>query len=183
MATILLDQHLQLRPYELDDFQALFDAINNSRQHLGPWLNWVANTTRAEHSLEFIQQAQHQRHTLEALALGIFYDNMVIGGVGMHDWRHDTGRAQVGYWITKEFEGRGIIARSLEGLIDYLFRVTGLNKIEIHYVPANIRSAHVAEKLGFRLEGIIRHSTMRNGMPEDTIVTGLLRNEWKTPTP
>jgi len=71
------------------------------------------------------------------------------------------------------------VTRSLEHFIEYLFVITGLNKIEIHYVPANKRSAEVAKRLGFRLEGVIRQSTMRNGMPEDTVVTGLLKNEWK----
>ncbi len=129
--------------------------------------------------MEFIQQSQHQLHVQEALALGVFYDDIIIGGIGMHDWSHDTGRAQIGYWICKEYEGKGIIMRSLEGFIEYLFTITGLNKIEIHYVPANIRSAEVARKLGFRIEGIIRQSTIRNGMPEDIVVTGLLKSEWK----
>ncbi len=179
MATIILDSHLLLRPYEIDDFQPLFDAVNNSRQHLGPWLSWVAKTTRAEHSLEFIQLAQHQRHTQQALALGIFYDGQIIGGIGMHEWAQDTGRAQVGYWLIKEFEGKGVITRSLTAVVEHLFKVIGLNKVELHYVPANKRSAKVAERLGFRLEGVIRQSTMRNGMPEDIVVTGLLKSEWK----
>lgn len=178
---IKIDDQLLLRPYETDDFRQLFDAINNSRQHLGSWLHWVASTTRQEHSLEFIQQAQHQLYTQEALALGIFYDGNIIGGVGMHDWTHPTKRAQIGYWLVKEYEGKGIITRSLQAFIDYLFSVTGLNKIEIHYVAANKRSGKVAERLGFRLEGVIRQSTLRNGVPEDTIVAGLLRSEWKTP--
>jgi ribosomal-protein-serine acetyltransferase len=180
LATISIDEHLVLRPYEIDDFQQLFDVINGSRQHLGPWLNWVARTTRAEHSMEFIQQAQHQRHFQEALALGIYYDDAIVGGIGMHDWSHDTGRAQIGYWISREFEGKGIISRAVEGFITYLFNVSGLNKIEIHYVAANKKSAEVARKAGFRLEGIIRQSTMRNGMPEDLVITGLLKAEWKS---
>lgn len=180
MATIKIDGQLELKTYEIDDFQALFDSINSSRQHLGQWLSWVAKTTRAEHSLEFIQQAQHQLHTQQALAMGIFLNGTIVGGVGMHDWSHDTKRAQIGYWICKEHEGKGLVTRSLQGLINYLFGITGLNKIEIHYVPANRRSALVAERLGFRLEGVIRQSTMRNGVAEDIVVTGLLKNEWKS---
>ncbi len=179
MATIRIDEHLLLRTYEIDDFQQLFDAINNSRQHLGPWLGWVARTTRAEHSFEFIQQAQQKVHAQEALSLGIFHEDVIIGGVGMHDWAHDTRRAQIGYWLCKDYEGQGIVTRALEAFIGYLFGQIGLNKIEIHYVTANKRSAKVAERLGFRLEGIIRQSTLRNGMPDDLAITGLLRNEWE----
>ena len=179
MATIQIDEHLLLRNYEIDDFQQLFDAINGSRQHLGAWLNWVGKTTRAEHSLEFIQESHRKLLDQELLALGIFYDGVIIGGVGMHDWSHDTRRAQIGYWISKEYEGRGIITRSLRAFITYLFGQIGLNKIEIHYVTANKRSAKVAERLGFRVEGVIRQSTIRNGMPDDLVVTGLLKSEWE----
>ena len=114
----------------------------------------------------------------EGLALGIFYNETVIGGIGMHDWDLDTKKAQIGYWITGEYEGKGIIIKCLVPFIDYLFTKTGLNKIEIHYVTANKRSAKVAARLGFVLEGIIRQATMRNGMPEDLAISGMLRSEW-----
>jgi ribosomal-protein-serine acetyltransferase len=179
LATIQIDNHLLLRNYEIDDFQQLFDAINNSRSHLNPWLGWVAKTTRAEHSYEFIQLSQERLHAQEALTLGVFYNGEIIGGVGMHDWDHATRRAQIGYWICKGYEGQGIVTRSLRGFIGYLFGQVGLHKIEIHYVTANKRSAKVAEGLGFTLEGVIRQSTMRNGMIEDIAITGLLRQEWE----
>lgn len=162
----------------MEDFQQLFDAINSSRRHLAPWLNWVNKTTKPEHSLQFIQRSHDQLHDQEALALGIFFNDQVIGGIGMHEWNRDTKRAQVGYWITKEYEGRGIVMKCLIPFLEYLFETTGLNKVEIHYVSSNKRSAKVAIRLGFRLEGVIRQSAMRNGIAEDLVVTGLLRSEW-----
>ncbi len=64
--------------------------------------------------------------------------------------------------------------------IAYLFEKIGLNKIEIHFLPTNKPSAKVAERLGFKVEGIIRQSVMRNGKPEDMVITGLLRSETST---
>lgn len=179
MASIHINEQLLLRAFEVHEFQQLFDTIHASRQHLTPWLNWVAKTTRAEHSLEFIQQAQQQRHNQEALALGIFYDNVIVGGIGMHDWNQQTGIAQIGYWISKDYEGKGIVKASVRGLVEYLFVTIGLNKIEIHFVPANKRSAAIAEQLGFRVEGVLRQRVLRNGRVEDLVVTGLLKAEWK----
>ena len=168
-----------LRSYEPADFSGLFSAVNDSRRHLSPWLSWVSKTTRPEHSLQFIQRSQDQMRDQEALALGIFYNDVVIGGIGMHDWDQETRKAQIGYWITMEHEGKGIIVKSLAPFISMLFEQIGLNKIEIHYVPANKRSAKVAERLGFMREGVIRQSCMRNGVPEDIVITGLLKTEWK----
>ncbi len=177
MAIIEIDKHLLLRAYTREDHEALFNAVDSSRKHLNPWMNWVAKTTRPEHSLEFIENTINQLREQEALALGIFLNGELVGGVGMHEWCHDTKRAQLGYWIAADYEGKGIIGKSLTAFIDYLFSKTNLNKIEIHYAAANIRSGNVAQKLGFRLEGIIRQSTLRNGIAEDKVITGLLKSE------
>ncbi len=167
-----------LRSYEVADAEELFNVINNSRKHLHTWLEWVDKTTKPEHSLQFIQNSIHQLNTQEALALGIFYDNRLVGGVGMHNWDQATKRAQVGYWISRDQEGKGIINKSLAKFISFLFEKTGLNKIEIHFIPSNNRSAKVASRLGFKVEGIIRQSVTRNGMPEDIVIAGLLKSEW-----
>jgi len=179
MVSVIVDDNILLRSYEAEDAAALFEVINNSRKHLHPWLQWVDTTTKPEHSLRFIKQSLHKLNEQEALALGIFYNGKIIGGVGMDKWDQHTKRAQIGYWISKEYEGKGIMNSSLQKFISFLFEKTGLNKIEVHFEPTNKRSANVAARLGCKVEGIIRQSIMRNGMPEDVVVTGLLKSEWK----
>lgn len=176
--TLQVDNDLLLRSYLMDDSEQLFDAVSRNRAHLSPWLNWVGKTTKVEHSRQFIEQSLQQQK--ESVAMGIFYENKLIGGIGMHQWDRDIKRAQVGYWLDKTYEGKGIMHKSLEYFISMLFEKIGLNKIEIHFVPGNKRSARVAEKLGFRMEGVIRQGILWNGMLEDIVVTGLLRTEWRS---
>lgn len=181
MVSITVDNSIILRTYSVEDAPALFSAINDDRNHLHPWLDWLDKTTKEEHTLQFIEQSLHQLDMQEGLALGIFKEGRIIGGIGMHHWDQATKRVYAGYWISKEHEGKGIIDKSMRAFIAYLFDKIGLNKIELHFIPSNKRSAKVAEKLGFRIEGVIRQSMMRNGMPEDTVITGLLKSEWKNP--
>lgn len=178
MVSITINDKILLRTYEVADAQELFDAVNNSRKHLNPWLDWVSKTTKPEHSLQFIQNSFQWQNNQQALALGIFENDKIIGGIGMHQWDQETKRAQIGYWISSGYEGKGIVSHSLVKFIEYLFDKIGLNKIEIHFLQANKRSAKVATRLGFKVEGIIRQSILRNGMPHDVIVAGLLRSEW-----
>ena len=180
MVSIIIEKELQLRSYQVEDMASLFAAINNSRQHLNPWLDWVSKTTKPEHSLQFIQDSLRQLDDQDALALGIFVGDTVIGGIGMHQWDKKTRRAQIGYWIAHEYEGKGIITRCLTSFITFLFEKIGLNKIEIHFAQPNKRSAKVAGRLGFKIEGIVRQSILRNGMPEDVVISGLLKSEWKS---
>lgn len=90
MVSIIVDDNLLLRTYEVEDADELFKAINESRGHSHPWLPWVGYY-QPEHSLQFIQQSHQQLRNQEALALGIFYDGKIIGGVGMHNW--DQGQS------------------------------------------------------------------------------------------
>lgn len=176
---LIIDEHLLLRTYKPEDSEKLFRAVDASRAHLRPWLDWVNKTTKPEHSLRFIKDALSEIHTQQSLPLGIFYDNAIIGGIGMHKWDQELKTAQVGYWLMKEYERKGLITRCLIRLIDYLFENLGLNKIEIRFVVANKRSAKVAERLGCKVEGIIRQGILLNGKYEDLAITGLLRSEWK----
>lgn len=185
MVSILIDDELLLRSFTPEDAPALFKAVDESRQHLRPWLRWVDATTKQEHILQFIHRTQQQQHSQAALELGIFHNRKIIGGIGMHDWDHMLKKAQLGYWIRKDFEGKGIVNRCLERFVDFLFEKPGLNKIEIHFMPSNKRSAKVAERLGARIEGVIRQSYFMNGRLDDLVITGLLKNEWtpRTPSP
>ena len=178
MVVIPVSGNIVLRTYDEGDAAALFSIVNAERSHLSHWLDWVSHTTKQEHSLQFIKQSVHQANMQEALALGIFRDGEIIGGVGMHAWDHAVKRAQLGYWIKKDAEGQGIVKDSIKEFIAFLFEKAGLNKVEIHFSPANKRSAKVAERLGFRIEGVLRQSTLRNGLPDDVVVTGLLKSEW-----
>jgi RimJ/RimL family protein N-acetyltransferase len=45
-------------------------------------------------------------------------------------------------------------------------------------MPSNKRSAKVAERLGCKVEGVIRQSYFMNGRLDDLVITGLLKTEW-----
>jgi len=178
MVSILIDDNILLRSYQPDDAAELFLAINGSRLHLRKWLSWVDTTLKPEHSVNFIQQSLIDQHDQRALSLGIFCDRQIIGGIGLHHWDHYLRKAEIGYWITKDFEGKGIITNCASRFIDFAFQKIGLNKIELRFMPHNQRSAAVAERLGAKVEGIIRQSHLFNGKLEDIVVTGILKEEW-----
>ena len=180
MTSILIDDDLLLRSYRPEDAPELFRVVQESREHLRPFLNWVDGTTKPEHSLQFIQNAQVQQNAQQALPLGIFLNQReLIGGIGLHSWDHSLARGQMGYWIAGPHEGAGLMSRSAVRFIDFLFKRLDLNKLEMHIVPHNTRSLALAARLGAVNEGTIRQSIKVNGLLEDVIVTGILKSEWR----
>jgi ribosomal-protein-serine acetyltransferase len=179
MISIQVRKDLLLRTLYTEDARELFSVVNQHRQHLRPWLNWIDSNTTVEHTIQFIQLTLQQQENQEGFVLGIFQNDKIIGEVGMNNWNHTLKKAQIGYWLTADHEGKGILNECLCMFLDFLFDTVGLNKIEIHFIPQNQRSAKVAERLGCKVEGLLRQSYLRNGMLEDLVVAGLLRKEWK----
>lgn len=178
MISILIDDGLVLRTLQPEDAEELFKTVDASREHLRGWLPWVDSTQKPEHSLQFIQHSRASVQNQQGIALGIIYEGKIAGSMGMHSWDHHLKKAQLGYWVAKEHEGKGIVRRCMEGFISFLFDKVGLNKVEVQFMVSNKRSAAVAERVGFKVEGIIRHSYILNGKYHDLVLAGLLKEEW-----
>lgn len=178
MVSILVDRDIQLRSFTLDDAPALFETIEASRSFLRPWMKWVDHTTKVEELTQFIQKAQTRLHQQIGLELGIFRHQQILGGMGMHNWDHETKKAQIGYWLCPSCEGQGLAYCCGIRFLQFLFEKPGLNKIEIHFMARNHRSAALAKRLGFQVEGLIRQSYLIHGRLEDIVITGLLKSEW-----
>lgn len=59
-----------------------------------------------------------------------------------------------GYWVDRDFAGRGIAPTALAVASDYAFQVMKLHRIEVAIRPENVSSLRVVGKLGFRSEGM-----------------------------
>lgn len=86
-----------------------------------------------------------------------------MGSIGYLYLDHENKKTEIGYWLGKEYEGKGFITKAAKILINYAFEELGLNKIEIGAASDNIKSRAIPEKLGFKLEGELRDYEYING--------------------
>ncbi len=182
MITIPVNDEVFLHNLRSEHAPALFRAVDKNRAHLRPWLNWVDGTISPDDSLQFIEDAIIQQCAQEAINLAIFRGKEIIGGIGLQSWNHQIKKGHIGYWISKEEEGKGLMHLCLTHFISFLFNRLALNKVEIHFVPSNSKSAKLANRLGAKVEGVLRQSYLRHGQLEDLVITGILRQEWQAPT-
>lgn len=176
--TIPVAERLYLRTYQPFDAAELFLCVDANRAHLREYLPWVNTTLKQQDSLDFINHCLLQESGQTGLAMGIFLDERLVGGIGMHDWNHPMKKAQIGYWLSKDKEGQGIMLQCTRAFIRFIFEQLGLNKIEIHFLPYNSRSSELTKRLNAKVEGVLRDSIKRNGAFEDVVITGILRREW-----
>ena len=106
------------------------------------------------------------------------WESEILGGTGLHT-RAGDGAREIGYWITTRHEGRGLVTETTAALVRVGFEIEHLERIDIHCDPANVRSAAIPRKLGFRHEGTLRKRTpRRHGAPADRMIWTLLAEEY-----
>lgn len=178
MPTFSVDSETTLKPLELQNADELFALVDANRERLRKWLPWVDHNNSAQDSREFIERSLEKTAAQEELTYGIWSNERIAGVVGVF-LRAKAPTAEIGYWIGSEFEGRGLITKSVAALLPDLFETRDLNRVEIQCAPANLRSRAIPERLGFQLEGTLREADRLYDRFVDNCIYGLLRSEWR----
>jgi RimJ/RimL family protein N-acetyltransferase len=100
--------------------------------------------------------------------------------------RYDEGsqRAELGYVLGRAHWGRGLMHEALQALLRQAFLgPLNLRRLEAEVHPDNAGSLRTAQRLGFVVEGRYRQRWVRQGQPHDTVLHGLLRDEWLAANP
>jgi ribosomal-protein-serine acetyltransferase len=173
-----IDDKIKLSLPEMDRAEELAQVVQKNLAHLQPWMPWAVDDYSEVSAKEWIQRTLSEFAEDGRFNAVIMVDEKMIGAIGFHNLSTAHGSAEIGYWIDKSYEGQGIISRCSKALIDYLFNVRGLNRIQINCNVENVRSRAVPERLGFKLEGVHRQVEKVQGKFGDWAVYAMLRDEW-----
>ncbi|MER6499915.1 GNAT family protein [Streptomyces sp. NPDC001455] len=111
-------------------------------------------------------------------------DGAVIGMADYRDLDPFAGRATVGITIGERNRwGRGHGSDALRLLVGHLFGAYGLHRIELDTWSGNERAVRAFTRAGFREEGRRRDAVLVAGRRYDTVLFGMLREEWPGTTP
>ncbi len=172
-----------LRPYRGDDAPALWEAIEESREHLSPWLPWVIGYDHPDRAREFVVRAYANWLLRTDLAVGVFdlQTGRLLGGAGLHriDWR--VRSFEIGYWLRASAQGQGYVTDAVRALVRMAFELLDANRVEIRMDVRNVRSRRVAERLGFTHEGTLRRNMLdADGHLRDTHIYAMVREEYES---
>jgi ribosomal-protein-serine acetyltransferase len=173
-----IDDDAVVRTFTLDDADELFALVEANRDRLRPWMPWERTTHSADDIREFIERSLASESDLEGN--GIWVGDELAGTVGLRVDVQDS-KGEIGYWIGRRFEGRGLVTRACRRFIDHGFGELGLQRLEIHAAVENARSRAVAERLGFTQEGVLRGAERIGDDFNDLVVYGLLHDGWTAP--
>jgi [ribosomal protein S5]-alanine N-acetyltransferase len=106
----------------------------------------------------------------------IVVNGEVCGGIGLilgEDVYFRT--AEIGYWLSEEHWGKGIISEAVAAVSEYGFEHLKLLRIWAQVFAWNPASMHVLEKCGFSNEGILRQAVFKDGEVIDAVRYALVR--------
>ena len=155
MFPLPVDSETQLelmRPEMIGELEAV---IERNLDHLRPWMPW-AGESRSPADLEgFVHLSLGHHAEGKGFFAAIRYRGALAGTVGLRvDPRDRVG--EIGYWLDRGVEGKGLATRCVVAVLDECFGPLGLHRVEIRCAPGNVRSRAIPERLGFVLEGTLR---------------------------
>jgi RimJ/RimL family protein N-acetyltransferase len=170
---LITTERLVLRRFRAADAGTL--AAYRSDPDVARYQSWTAPVT--------IEQAREIVARLEAgdpaqpgwfqYAIERAADHAMIGDVGVN--RHANGmQAEIGFSLATAYQGQGYAAEAVRAVLDRLFDLDGLHKVEAECDARNTASARLLERVGFTREGLRRQHTWIKGEWTDDLLYGLL---------
>jgi len=144
---------LLLRRWVPGDAAVVGRAVDESLEHLRPWMPWVSQEPLSvERRRAMIQEWERAWLAGGDVYMGVFLRARVVGSCGLH-YRIGPGGLEIGYWTHPAFIRRGVATRAAGLLTDAAFALPVITRVEIHHDKANKASAGVPRKLGYQFIG------------------------------
>ena len=151
-------ERLVIRCYNPKDALYLQKSVQESVEHLRPWLPWVKDEpeelkVKIERLREFRADFDLNKNYIYA----VFNPNEteLVGGTGLHP-RVGSNAFEIGYWINVNHVNKGYGTEISAALTKVAFEIEHVNRVEIHCDPNNIKSAAIPKKLGYVYEATLR---------------------------
>lgn len=113
------------------------------------------------------------------LAVTLKSKNLLIGNCGVRVDKANALEADIGYELDPKHWNHGYATEATHAIVDFGFSIFSLHRVWSWCVADNVGSAHVLEKLGMRLEGRLREKEFYKGKWWDTLMYGILVDEWQ----
>jgi RimJ/RimL family protein N-acetyltransferase len=172
----LIGRKVYLRPLERDDAPTLVPWINDPEVTHTLVMHRPINLMA---ELTFLDRMHQSEHDI-VLGIALVADDRLIGVTGLHLIDSKNRHTMLGIMLgAKEEWGKGYGTEAARLAVGYAFETLNLNRVWLHVYEYNLRGLRSYERVGFRREGLLRQETFRAGRYWDTIVMGLLREEWR----
>ena len=179
----LQTERLILRPWRQEDLDDFYDYARV--EGVGQMAGWIPHESKETTQMILDSFITHKKtFALELNGKVIGSDGKVIGSLGVETYNEEKfpelkdlhGRS-IGYVLSKDYWGNGLMPEAVKAVQKYLFETVGLDFLLISHFVWNGQSRRVIQKSGFRYLKTIQLNT-RYCTTEDTLVYLLKKEDW-----
>ncbi len=151
-------ERLVIRKPRLEDAEAIYASVLESLPELSPWMPWATPGYSLQGCEDNTREAIAQFMTRQNLRYH-FHDKATgehIGNSGLHriDW--NVPKFEIGYWCRTSKSGHGYVTEAVRALTALALEDFGAARVEIQCDDKNVKSAQVAQRCGYGLEGVLK---------------------------
>ena len=153
----LVEGSVRLRPLHRRDRETWLRLRGQNAAWLDPWeaTSPDPRTMPAAPFARYVAELRREARGGRSLPFVIEYEGVLVGQLTVTGITYGSlCSASVGYWVSRAVAGRGIVPTALALAVDHCWFEGGLHRVEVNIRPENAASLRVAEKLGFRDEGV-----------------------------
>jgi [ribosomal protein S5]-alanine N-acetyltransferase len=167
-----LSRQFSLSEYQISDRDHMVENLQDGM--VQPWTLLIPFPYTTAHAEAWLAQLQEQKAAHhQALKWAIRNPGgRAIGGIGFQEAAaHQSHAREIGYWIKKEYWGRGIMTEAVRAVVSHAFQNLGLSRITAAVFHGNNASMKVLEKAGFQLEApLLRKCYLKQGQFIDAVL-------------
>ncbi|HWS44305.1 MAG TPA: GNAT family N-acetyltransferase [Acidimicrobiia bacterium] len=154
---IEVDETTCLRRLVPSDAGAIAQAVGASLEHLRPWMPWAGvQSADPEFQRDRLCTLRQLEARGEEWQYGLFAaPGTLLGSFGLMT-RRGPGTIEIGYWLHVDAVGHGHATRAVDALSRVAQQLEGVRTVVIYCDEANVRSAAIARRVGYRLSRIER---------------------------
>jgi len=178
MFSCAVNPDTELRLIDRQHTEEVYKTIDANREQIRkwhPWVDLIRSTSAMDRAIgNWLQQHANNR----GFYAGIWHRGRFCGGINHLNVDWVNRWTAFGYWLDAGHQGKGIMTHSCRAMIEHSFKVWKLNRITIEFATENTPSRAVAERLGFKLEGVTQQVEWIQDHYVDHAIYGLLRADY-----
>ena len=172
-------ERLILRDFVKDDWQRVLE-YQSDPLYLR-YYEWTERTPEAVQEFVgwFLDHQKQSPRIKFQLAITLKSNHLLIGNCGIRMDKPNAFQADVGYELDPRHWNQGYATEAAHAIVDFGFSRFNLHRVWSWCIADNVGSAHVLEKLGTHLEGHLRENEYYRDRWWDTLIYGMLADEWQ----
>jgi [ribosomal protein S5]-alanine N-acetyltransferase len=176
----VMGEGVMLRTPQVTDHTEWAALREQSREFLTPWEPiWPADDLSRSAFRRRIRRYTEDLRSDQSYAFLIFRstDGRLVGGLTLANVRRGVAQAgSLGYWMGLPYVRHGYMTAAVRAVIPFAFGTLRLHRLEAACIPTNTASIRLLENTGFIREGYAREYLCINGIWQDHLLYGRLKD-------